>query len=92
MATVSPSVIPLLTGTTLSIYGVPSIYGFRLPPNSPLTFGVIYQLGIGYSGAYSVGQNVLIPYVNTNAIIYGNQTYWLIEESKIILVESKSIS
>lgn len=91
MASVS-SITPRLAPGILSIYGTASIYGFSRSDN--LAFGVIYQMSSVNSGAYSVGQNVLIPYNkdDLNSIGYGGQTYWLVEEAKIILVEVENIS
>lgn len=80
-------VIPRLSSGFVSIYGTASIYGFVLPNNSDLTFGVIYQLADSGQNSYSVGQNVLLPYKEAYNISYQNQNYWLINQDKIILIE-----
>lgn len=79
------SITPRLAPGILSIYGVPSIYGFG--HSDGIAFGVIYQMPLVNSGAYSQGQNVLVPYRGADFVTYAGQTYWLIDESKIILVE-----
>lgn len=81
-----PGYIPRLAPGILSIYGTASIYGFS-GLSQGITFGVINSMSSNNSGAYSVGQNVLIPYENANSVNYSGRTYWLIDESKIILVE-----
>lgn len=83
----SSGIIPRLPPGILSIYGVPSIYGFGHGPTT--TFGVIYDMSIANSGRYSIGQNVLIPYREAHMISYAMQEYWLIDESKIILIEQQ---
>lgn len=85
-------VIPRLSSGLVSIYGTASIYGYTLPNNSNLTFGVIYEVADSTQNAYSVGQNVLLPYTEAYSIIYQNRTYWLINENKIILVEVQPAS
>lgn len=83
----SSGIIPRLASGLVSIYGTASIYGFTLPSDSRLTFGVIYKMADSEQSSYSVGQNVLLPYEEAHSVIYQNQTYWIINESKIILVE-----
>lgn len=78
-------IIPQLSPGLVSIYGSASIYGFT--HSEWLTFGRIYQLPVGNSGAFSLGQNVLFPFRNANSISYANTQYFLIPESEIILVE-----
>lgn len=90
MASFSSPITPRLAPGILSIYGTASIYGFG--HSAGITFGVIYDMSSANSGAYSVGQNVLIPYIDAHSVSYHGQTYWLIEESKIILVEQEDIS
>ncbi len=85
------TVTPTLVNGYLTVLGTASIYGFTHSPNT--TFGIIHQLGVVNSGAYSVGQNILIPYNNQiNSVTYADQTYWLIQESQIILVEVEEIT
>lgn len=80
-------VYPRLAPGLVSIYGTASIYGFTLPINSPLAFGVIYQMADEFQNSYSVGDNVLLPYQEANKISYQNTDYWIINQDKIILVE-----
>ena len=70
----------------LSIYGRGSIYGFT-GQSQGLTFGVINSMSQNISGSYSLGQNVLFYYEGSNSVNYNGTQYWLIDESKIILVE-----
>jgi hypothetical protein len=70
----------------LSIYGRGSIYGFT-GQSKGLTFGVINSMSQNISGSYALGQNVLFPYLGANSVFYDGTEYWLIDESKIILVE-----
>ena len=80
-------IVPTLPPYFFSIYGSASIYGFGLSPG--VAFGRIHQMSIVNSGAYSLGMNVLVPYRGSHYVTYAGTTYWLIEESKIILIEQQ---
>ncbi len=86
------TITPRLAPGYLTVVGAASIYGFTHSPN--LTFGVIHEMSIVNTGAYSVGQSVLIPYDNNQvrSVTYSNQPYWLIQESQIILVEVEEVA
>jgi hypothetical protein len=81
------SVTPILSPGYVSIYGTASIYGFGY--SRGLAFGVINQMGNPYQSGYSVGQNVLFP-ISKNYLTYGGQTYFLMPESDIILIEQQT--
>ena len=81
------TITPRLAPGFVSIYGAASIYGFGHSPN--VAFGRIHAMSISNSGAYSLGQNVLVPYKGSNFVSYAGIQYWLIEESKIILIEQE---
>lgn len=85
-------VTPRLSSGLVSIYGTQSIYGFTLPDDTDLAFGVIYQMSDNQQSGYSVGQNVLLPYKEANQVIYQNQTYWIINPDKIILIEQLPVA
>lgn len=90
MAAYPSSITPRLSPGILSIYGVPSIYGFT-DHSGGITFGVIHDMSAVNSGWYSVGQNVLMSYTGADSVTYQGQMYWLVDESKIILVEQQVI-
>ena len=75
----------------LSIYGTQSIQGFTLPTGSPYSFGVINQMSGDGGGLFSLGRNVMFPYRNSTAVIYGGQEYYLVPQSDIILTENEII-
>lgn len=75
----------------VSLYSSKSIQGFEFVNNTMVAFGVINQMADTEQSQYSVGQNVLIPYKEADEIIYGNQTYWLLPENKIIFTEDNGL-
>lgn len=77
----------------ISIYGHGSIQGFGGYPNkeSGYMFGLVNQLSNGGSGAYSLGRSVLFPYKNSIPLIYGGTTYYLVQESQIVLTEDEIV-
>lgn len=89
MATSSTGILPTLSPGIVSIYGSASIYGFGV--GSGLTFGRIYRMSENSSGSYNLGQNVLFHYKDANTISYANTTYYLIEESKILMTEVEPV-
>ena len=72
----------------ISIYGTGSTQGFTGYPTGTYSFGVVNQLSGGGSGAYPLGANVLFPYSQSIPLIYGNQKYYLVQESSIVLTEN----
>lgn len=88
MAT-SSNILPTLPPGMVSIYGSASIYGFGV--GDGLTFGRIYRMSQNSSGSYNLGQNVLFHYKDANSISYANTTYYLIQESKILMVEVEPV-
>lgn len=79
----------------ISIYGHGSIQGFPGYPDVErgYMFGLVNQLSNGGSGAYSLGRSVLFPYKGQGTIplIYGGTTYYLVQESQIVLTEDEII-
>lgn len=77
--------------------GLVSIYGYgtntstvtgMLVPNNDFFWGVIDQTWNGLPGNVSVGQSVLFQEKDVfTRLVYSNQVYTLIEETKAILIE-----
>lgn len=75
----------------VSIYGAGSntstVTGMIVPDNR-FFFGVIDQTWNGLPGNVSVGQSVLFQESDVfSRLVYDNQTYTLIGEDKVILIE-----
>jgi hypothetical protein len=75
----------------ISIYGAGSntstVTGMVVPDNR-FFFGVIDQTWNGLPGNVSVGQSVLFQESDVfSRLVYDNQTYTLIGEDKVILIE-----
>lgn len=75
----------------VSIYGAGSntstVTG-TVVPNSSFFFGVIDQTWNGLNGNVSVGQSVMFQESDVfTRLVYDNQTYTLIGEDKVILIE-----
>ncbi len=85
----SSGILPTLAPGYVSIYGSASIYGFT--PMGGLGFGRIYRMSSNTSGSYNLGQNVLFHYKDADSISYANTTYYLIDESKIIMTEVEPV-
>lgn len=77
--------------------GLVSIYGYgtntstvtgMLVPNNDFFWGVIDQTWNGLPGNVSVGQSVLFQEKDVfTRLVYSNQVYTLIQETKAILIE-----
>jgi hypothetical protein len=77
--------------------GLVSIYGAgsntstltgTIVPNNTFFFGVVDQTWNGIPGNVSVGQSVLFQESDVFArLVYSDQTYTLIQEDKVILIE-----
>jgi hypothetical protein len=77
--------------------GLVSIYGYgtnqstvtgMIVPNDSFFFGVVNQTWNGLSGNLSVGQSVLFQKEDVfTRLVYGNQVYTLVPETKAILIE-----
>jgi hypothetical protein len=77
--------------------GLVSIYGAGSPastttgmivPNGSFLFGIVDQTWNGLPGNVSVGQSVLFQESDVFArLVYTSQTYTLIQEDKVILIE-----
>jgi hypothetical protein len=79
----------------ISIYGAGSntstVTGMIVPDNR-FFFGVIDQTWNGLPGNVSVGQSVLFQESDVfSRLVYDNQTYTLIGEDKVILIEVNPI-
>ena len=76
----------------VSIYGSGSTQGFTLQQEyyRDYTFGLINQV-TDEQGAYSLGQSVLFPFKQGVPVIYGGITYYIIDQSKIVLSENPII-
>ena len=79
----------------ISIYGAGSntstVTGMVVPDNR-FFFGVIDQTWNGLPGNVSVGQSVLFQESDVfSRLVYDNQTYTLIGEDKVILIEVNPI-
>jgi hypothetical protein len=75
----------------ISIYGAGSntstVTGMIVPDNR-FFFGVVDQTWNGLPGNVSVGQSVLFQESDVfSRLVYDNQTYTLIGEDKVILIE-----
>lgn len=75
----------------VSIYGAGSnastVTGMVVP-NGTFFFGVVDQTWNGVNGNVSVGQSVLFQESDVfTRLVYSNQTYTLIQEDKVILIE-----
>jgi hypothetical protein len=75
----------------ISIYGAGSntstVTGMVVPDNR-FFFGVVDQTWNGLPGNVSVGQSVLFQESDVfSRLVYDNQTYTLIGEDKVILIE-----
>ena len=77
--------------------GLVSIYGAgsntstltgTIVPNNNFFFGVVDQTWNGLPGNVSVGQSILFQESDVFArLVYSDQTYTLIQEDKVILIE-----
>lgn len=79
----------------ISIYGAGSntstVTGMIVPDNR-FFFGVVDQTWNGLPGNVSVGQSVLFQESDVfSRLVYDNQTYTLIGEDKVILIEVNPI-
>lgn len=79
----------------ISIYGAGSntstVTGMVVPDNR-FFFGVVDQTWNGLPGNVSVGQSVLFQESDVfSRLVYDNQTYTLIGEDKVILIEVNPI-
>ena len=75
----------------ISIYGAGSntstVTGMIVPDNR-FFFGVIDQTWNGVNGNVTIGQSVLFQESDVfTRLVYDNQTYTLIQEDKVILIE-----
>lgn len=75
--------VNLQSGYSL-IYGASSTRGIGVSGDN--YFGVVHQTGAGFPN-YIIGQSVLFPKSAVINLTYGNQTYFLIDESKVIFSE-----